>query len=222
MEFTILFRGENKQTTLLVLKKNLKIYGVIHCNVMCVTPMSIWNNASNLCELIQFILILFPKAQGPCAQQGSGYVIWHFIRVPPNSAFPRGIPYFAAGSCSTFCFLFFWLASYLLFFPHGEEVIEFQGMLPLLLHGARQQGVGKRPSECSLWPGAEWSILDHRLGLKRRRTATGPGQGLLKLKLAARALLPWQSWERRFNVYFHNNTMGAKTLGIGQGPLKGW
>lgn len=177
MEFTILFRGENKQTILLVLKKNLKIYGVIHCNVMCVTPMSIWNNASNLCELIQFILILFPKAQGPCAQQGNGYVIWHFIRVPPNSTFPRGIPYFAAGSCSTFCFLFFWLASYLLSFPHGEEVIEFQGMLPLLLHGARQQGVGKRPSECSLWPGAEWSILDTGWASKGAKQQRDLGKG---------------------------------------------
>lgn len=183
------------------------------------TPIRIWNNASNLCELIQFILILFPKAQGPCAQQSNGYIIWHFIRVPPNSAFPRGIPYFAAGSCSTFCFLSLTcLLPPLL--PHGEEVIEFQGVLPLLLHGVRQQGVGKRPSECSLWPGAERSILDHMLGLKRSTAATGPGQGLLKL--VARALLPWQTWERRFNLYFQNNTMGAKTLGIGWGPLKGW
>lgn len=107
-----------------------------------------------------------------------------------------------------------------LFLPHGEEVIEFQGVLPLLLHGVRQQGVGKRPSECSLWPGAEWSILDHTLGLKRSTAATGPGQGLLKL--VARALLPRQPRERRFNLYFQNNTMGAKTLGIGWGPLKGW
>lgn len=126
MEFTILFRGENKQTTLKVLKKNLKIYGVIHCNVMCVTPMRIWNNASNLCELIQFILILFPEAQGPCAQQGNGYVIWHFIRVPPNSAFPRGIPCFAAGSCSTFCFLSSDLPLTSSPFPVGRRYLDYK------------------------------------------------------------------------------------------------
>lgn len=146
-----------------------------------------------------------------------------------NLAFHQGATKFSIPSWnSLFCcrqllnllFSVFWLASYLLSFPHGEEIIELQGVLPLLLHGVRQQGVGKRPSECSLWPGAEQSILDHMLGLKGSRAAMGPGQGLMKL--AARALLPWHSWERRFNLHFQNNTGGAKTLGTGWGPLKAW
>lgn len=145
----------------------------------------------------------------------------------PNFAFRQGATKFSIPSWNSpffyrqllnLLFSVFWLASCLLSFPQGEEVIGLQLMLPGLLHGPRQQGGGKQPSKSILRPGSgEPSILDDVLGAAQPWPA-GPAL----LTPAARALLPQNAWERSFKLDFQDHIMKAETWGIDHGPLKAW
>lgn len=101
----------------------------------------------------------------------------------PNFAFRQGATKFSIPSWNSLFFysrllnlLFsvFWLVSCLLSFPQGEEVIGLQLMLPRLLHGPRQQGGGKQPSESILRPeSGEPSTLGDVLSLAGSGAAVG-------------------------------------------------